>query len=465
MTKRIEKVFTVREYGHLWRGKNTGQSADTLDDSHIPESMFDAIEKMVLDTEDDSTKGVVYSAPKGRGGVARLKVRNYIGVLATESGSLEILPKIALNNGDASDQKKKLRMIVTRMLETVPALPFRQTAPTGQDQHDHHLFEWFMAAFLNRVKRLVARGLRSAYEIKEDNLPVLRGRLLMSKHLRFNAADASRLYVQFDEFTTNRIENRVIHAAIQKVWRSSQSQENRRLARELIFAFADVEISRNIRQDLSVWKNERGASHYVGLDAWCRAILNQYSAAPSSGQLLFDSFLFPAEKMFEAYVAEKLKSLFTEKSSIKLETQVNGRSLFSHKEGPFNKRYDLRPDIVITNGNKEVLICDTKWKIYDDANAQVSQADLYQLFVYANYFSNNAQKVSLALIAPEAARLVEPTCHIYNTPSSDKLLELWMLPFDLWNSDSLIPVRSSTTRKIDSHIVKFIFDQSIKNQK
>lgn len=220
MTKRIEKVFTVREYGHLWRGKNTGQSADTLDDCHIPESMFDAIEKMVLDTEEDSTKGVVYSAPKGRGGVARLKVRNYIGVLATESGSLEILPKIALNNGDASDQKKKLRTIVTRMLETVPALPFRQTAPTGQDQHDHHLFEWFMAAFLNRVKRLVARGLRSAYEIKEDNLPVLRGRLLMSKNLRFNAADASRLYVQFDEFTTNRIENRVIHAAIQKVWRT-----------------------------------------------------------------------------------------------------------------------------------------------------------------------------------------------------------------------------------------------------
>ncbi len=458
MTKRIEKIFTVREYGHLWRGENEGQFADTLDDCHIPEAMFDAIEKMVLDTEDDSTKGVVYSAPKGRGGVARLKVRNHIGVIGTEAGALEILPKIAPNSGDAFEQKEKLRAVVTRMLETVPTLPFRQTAPTGQDRHDQHLFEWFMAAFLNRIKRLVTRGLRSAYEVKEDNLAVLRGRLLLSKHLHFNAADASRLYVQFDEFTTNRIENRVIHAAVQKVWRTSRSQENRRLARELMLAFADVDISRNTRLDLSVWKNERGASHYVGLDVWCRAILNEYSGAPSAGHLVFDSFLFPAEKLFESYVAQKLKSMLSKDVSIKMETQVNGRSLFGHKEGPFDKRYDLRPDIVITTEEDEVLICDTKWKLYDDAKAQVSQADLYQLFVYANYFANDAKKVSLALIAPRAARLSKPTCHIYQPPSTNQQFELWMLPFDLWDIDYLITPSIGSKEHKSSKIFKHLFN-------
>jgi 5-methylcytosine-specific restriction enzyme subunit McrC len=416
---------------------------------------------MVLDTEDDSTKGVVYSAPKGRDGVARLKVRNFIGVLATESGSLEILPKIASDNCDTFHQKKMLRAVVARMLETVPTLPFRQTAPTGQDQHNNHLFEWFMAAFLNRVKRLVARGLRSAYELKEDNLPVLRGRLLMSKHLRFNAADASRLYVQFDEFTTNRIENRVIHAALQKVWRTSRTQENRRLARELMFAFADLEVSRNTRLDLSVWKNERGASHYVGLDSWCRAILNEYSSAPSAGHLVFDSFLFPAEKLFEAYVAQKLKSIFSIDASIEVYKQVHGCSLFSHKMGPFGKRYDIRPDIVITKkhskGN-EVLICDTKWKIYDDGNAQVSQADLYQLFAYANYFSNGSKKVSLALIAPKAARLSEPTRHIYHPPSSNQQFELWMVPYDLWNIDNPIPPPNASHECEASDILRHLFN-------
>jgi 5-methylcytosine-specific restriction endonuclease McrBC regulatory subunit McrC len=74
-----------------------------------------------------------------------------------------------------------------------------------------------------------------------------------------------------------------------------------------MFAFADVEISRQPELDLRAWRNERGASHYVGLDRWCRAILNKYSASPSAGKLEFDSFLVPAEKLLEAYVAEKLK--------------------------------------------------------------------------------------------------------------------------------------------------------------
>ena len=81
-------VFTVREYGHLWRGENSRNVPDTLDDCRVPTAMFDALEKLVLETEDDSTKGVVFSAPKGAGRVERLKVRNYIGVLATDAGVL-----------------------------------------------------------------------------------------------------------------------------------------------------------------------------------------------------------------------------------------------------------------------------------------------------------------------------------------------------------------------------------------
>lgn len=433
-------VFTVREYGHLWRGENSRHAANSLDVCCLPEAMFDALEKLVLESDEDSTKGVVYSAPKAPGGIARLKVRNYIGVLATEAGVLEILPKIAADKHDASD-RKKLRSVVTRMLEAVPGLPFRQTAPTGQDRHDHHLFEWFMAAFLNRVKRLVTRGLRSAYEVKEDNLPVLRGRLYMPRHLRLNAANASRLYVQFDEFTSNRPENRVIHAAVQKVWRTSRSQDNKRLARELMFAFAEVEISRQPELDLRAWKNERGASHYVGLDRWCRAILNKYSAAPSAGQLEFDSFLFPAEKLFEAYVAEKLKTKLAHVRGMHFQSQVNDRSLFEGQKGPFGRRHDLRPDIVITlssGASKEILILDTKWKIYDDPNPLVAQADLYQLFAYANYWSKDGYKVHVGLIAPEAVRLRTPSTHAYDIRNQGSSIPLSMLPFDLLEKDALI---------------------------
>jgi len=227
---------------------------------------------------------------------------------------------------------------------------------------------------------------------------------------------------------------------VQKVWRTSRSQDNKRLARELMFAFADVEISRQPELDLRAWRNERGASHYVGLDRWCRAILNKYSASPSAGKLEFDSFLFPAEKLFEAYVAEKLKVRLANVIGMSVKSQVNDQSLFAQQKGPFRKRHDLRPDIVITLSSgsaKEILILDTKWKIYDDKNAQVAQADLYQLFAYANYWSKDGYKVHVALIAPEAARLLEPSTHAY-IPGNNLKIPLSMLPYDLLEKDALI---------------------------
>jgi 5-methylcytosine-specific restriction endonuclease McrBC regulatory subunit McrC len=115
--------------------------------------------------------------------------------------------------------------------------------------------------------------------------------------------------------------------------------------------------------------------------------------------------------------------------------------LFAHQEGPFGKRHDLRPDIVITlnsEASKEILILDTKWKIYDEKNAQVAQADLYQLFAYANYWAKPGYQVHVALIAPEAVRLSTPSTHAYTPRGKYFSTPLSMLPYDLIELDALI---------------------------
>ena len=422
-------MYQVCEYGYLLRdeGPNPPSPAnDNLLSCPLPAAFWDSLENLV-EEEDTDTRGVVYRAAPGPGRQPRLRVKNHIGVLATAEGSLEILPKLGRNGNTGLPQ---LRQVVGHMLDTVPDMRFRGIGEASQGVHDDTLFEWFLSRFLQRVSKLVARGLRSAYETLEDNLPVLRGRLQLQQHVQRNAANQAKLYVRFDEFTANRPENRLIHAALDVAWRRSRNTDHKRRARELMLSFSDIPKSSPGQQpsDFKAWRKERGASHYRGIESWCKALLQPFSPVPTQGEHRFDSFLFPAEKLFEAYVAERLR-LAVQGTGITIQTQGREKSLFSSQGGPFNRSYQLRPDIVMQR-NDAILICDTKWKLYEGDQAQISQADLYQMFAYANYWKEPNSTMQLAFITPPSASLVCASGpHMYNI--DNQLFELWVLPYDL----------------------------------
>ena len=428
-------AYSVVEFGHLVCGGGSDR-LDSPSEAFLTELFWNSLRDLVDEDEGDFTKGVLYGAAPSKGRLQRLKVRNYVGVLATEHGTLEILPKLARERSDATTGE--LRDILKSMLAYVDDLPFRQIGQADQDTHAS-LFEWFIAAFLRRILALVRRGLRSSYETLEDNLPVLRGRLVMSRQLRINVADMSKLYVRFDEFTTNRPENRLILSALQKCWKNSRTQDNRRLAKELISAFSDIPVSADAAKDLKLWNLGRAANHYDGLKGWCTAILAPYSATPSKGKFSFDSFLFPAETLFERYVAQRLQEAVSADSAISMSTQNTDKSLFVTGGGPFQKRYDLIPDIVINRG-ADTLILDTKWKMYSNDEQQISQADLYQLFTYGRYWGkSDVGKTQVALIAPKTSTFRDITGpHIFTEGPRTLInalgnkVELWMLPYDLF---------------------------------
>jgi hypothetical protein len=64
------------------------------------------------------------------------------------------------------------------------------------------------------VEHIVKRGLRGDYSLRQDNLFALRGKLQMATHLRQNLCRRDRFFAAFDEFSTNRPENRLLHAAL-----------------------------------------------------------------------------------------------------------------------------------------------------------------------------------------------------------------------------------------------------------
>ena len=362
----------------------------------IAQEDFAALKKKLLaaDDRDDDIGGLL--KPCMWRNTEALQARNYAGVILLPSGlCLEILPKICLAEDDGSAERT--RAILLKMLRTLPDSPFRTFEQAILASSKVPLLEIFIACFLHEVGSLIRRGICSDYVAIEGNRSFLRGKLLLHEHLRRNAARQERLYVRYDEFLPDRPENRLVKSALIQVARWSNNGENQRRCQIHCQAFADVPTSKDVAMDLANCRSDRNLQHYKTALSWCRLLLQEQSPVPQAGIHRCLSVLFPMEKLFERYVAVRLREK-TASLGWRTTEQAQCHHLVEHHNGhPF---YALRPDILFSKQNRRV-VADTKWKCISSAEDIKKQGDLYQLFAYGEkYLSTDENRLSF-LIYPQ----------------------------------------------------------------
>lgn len=426
------KHITVTEYDDLFCGGGHEKS--------ISQSAFDELTDLIEKSpdSDDIDHGSIFWQ-RGKS----LKVRHFVGIIQTSDGTqIEILPKIARLNHD----HVKVRAIVLSMLREVHDLPNKSGQNADLVTDKLPLLELFIRDFLNEVQHLVKRGIRSDYVRQNDNSPFLKGKLLIPKQLNYNLIRQDRFYVEYDSFEPDRPENRLIKSSLQKVYKLSREFGNQRLARELLFAFDDIPLSANYRQDFQQCSQDRGMHYYQNSLMWCRLILQNESPVPQVGERLFRSFLFPMFTLFERYVANMCKRHLKD---WQITTQARDKKLLvrnnpNDSNDAYEKMIELKPDLLFKRyrrGKEKVVIADTKWKLIGANNTSsnknvrknkygISEADLYQLFSYAKYYNSN----HVILIYPKTDSFKEPLCFDYIDQQCQ--LDLW--PIDLERAEDSI---------------------------
>ena len=111
------------------------------------------------------------------------------------------------------------------------------------------LYEIFISMYIQEVRQLVKRGIKSAYISDEDNQNFLKGKLLINHHIKKNIVHKQRFYVAYDEFHSNRPENKLIKATLLKLLHVTQSSKNAKDIKQLLVAFEMVEPSINYNKD------------------------------------------------------------------------------------------------------------------------------------------------------------------------------------------------------------------------
>ncbi|WP_028856493.1 McrC family protein [Psychrilyobacter atlanticus] len=367
MSKHITVVLT--EYQFL-------QTKDKNEKNYIDEKTFTELENFIL--ENESVAQYLKITMK-RPFCKVLQAQNYVGVIQTKSGiTIEILPKIA----DVEDEKKEKEILI-KMLKTLKKSPFKNFNTANLKSTNMPLLEIFISMFLEELSKLIKKGIKSDYISKSENLKFMKGKFKMSEQIKQNYIHRERFFIEYCEFSNDRIENRLIKTTLKFLYSKSKSNGNKKRIREFLFIFDEIKISHNIKIDFDKVKINRQIKDYEQTLLWSKTFLLENSFSPYKGREVAFALLFDMNLLFESYVGQYLK-----KKGLDVKLQDSKHHLAYLKgQGKFR----LKPDIVINIKKKEkIIIADTKWKILNESKTHngVNQGDMYQLYAYGTKYEN-----------------------------------------------------------------------------
>jgi 5-methylcytosine-specific restriction enzyme subunit McrC len=318
---------------------------------------------------------------------SQIATRQVVGLISAGDCQLEILPKI---DGVESDAGVRDRLV--HMLAEVYDLPVATGAAAALGEQNDTLLERLIRLFADRLIDAARAGLPRRYQLREEDLPALRGRLAIMRQFTALATDPTRLACRYDELSRDIPLNRIMKAVVTRLRALARGAETQRRLGELAFAYDDVASIGRRSLPWSQLHLDRSDRRWRPLIDLARLLLGDRFQTTSAGKEEGTALLFEMHVLFEAYIA---RVLARELLGTGLRVVAQGGLRFCLTEldgdGQLGKdRFQTRPDILIKRGDVVVAIIDTKWKRLsprtDDAKQDVSQADVYQMIAYGRLY-------------------------------------------------------------------------------
>lgn len=377
----MSQQFMIKEYDSFTR--NVAVSSNHF--HSLPESTFDRLEQFILlkkqSADTDALELMTISSKRGIGKI--ISAKNYVGLITMDDGTqIEILPKLYSKDKESSEVETK--RVFLDMLKFLKEIPYKAFKMSNLHIEKNNIFEIFIRMFIEEVYVLVKRGLESAYIEHKDNERFYKGKLNFSQHIKSNFVHKERFFIEYDIFSVNRPENKLIKTTLIFLRKVSSSRINKKDLIVLLASFDAVDDSANPSQDFEKVISDRNMKDYEMILQWCSIFLKNKSFTTFQGGGVAYALLFPMEKVFESYVAGKLNKVL-DKAYYQMKTQDRLYHLFDEP-----KRFLLKPDIVVKDRNNCSIVLDTKWKMLypNKSNYGVSQADMYQMYAYNKKYSS-----------------------------------------------------------------------------
>jgi 5-methylcytosine-specific restriction enzyme subunit McrC len=358
-----------------------------------------------------------------------IRFAQHAGLVSLAGRVLEVLPKVEQEKRSTSS----CRGVFLRLLHLAENLHLSQFESVGQTTKGGNLLEVFVHAFFDELLTLIRGGLLRRYREEEDDLSLVRGRILWSRQIGSLAMRYDRIACRYDDLKADNEFNRVIKAALHLLRRQLRSASLVRRWTELWPAFEDVSLPPDPLASLKALTLDSQTRRYSAALRWASWILRALSPDLRGGRGEAPGLLFDTNQLFERAVARHLRQSISRASDCELElsTQESGNYLGLLEVTQPSPVVALRPDLILRLGEDVALVADTKWKRIEVARSghlDPATGDVYQLLAYAAAF----QCADVALIYPWHAGLELAKATVIRLPDqSGRTVRLHVLAIDV----------------------------------
>ena len=287
---------------------------------------------------------------------------SHVGVVRIGDDTVEVQPKIGIG---------RVMFLISYALDRVRArLPM---VDVGLEPTVH---EAMAALFVAMCDTALRPGVLQGYQVREEALGVLRGRIRFDDQLRNHFGRTPPIEVRYDEFTEDIELNRMLKAAVRRLRPLPlRSPELRRRLHHIEHLLENVSWVEYDRTNVPEPTIDRLSERYRPAIALARLILNATSAEVRTGTTPAFSFTVDMNQVFEDFVTVALRE------ALGVSARAFPQNARGHRlalDTASNVR--LEPDLSWWVDGRCVFVGDVKYKrVRPDG---VLHADVYQLLAY-----------------------------------------------------------------------------------
>ncbi len=229
--------------------------------------------------------------------------------------------------------------------------------------------------FLDLLKQLISKGLNQNYQDTNENSTLIKGQIDFASQFTENFANPIQHNCNYSELSFNTLENQALKLALTNLYELYQQSELSWQISQLQKHLTYINLVNFTSIDFSKFIFSRSNEHYRLPLALAQMILESSSPTFDGRSSLFPAFLIDMNKLFERYVANRLKKYCQETY---LDTQQN-ILIHYQMQGYLDKSSTIKlvPDLVLSKQEKILAVMDTKYKINISNNN-----DYYQIITY-----------------------------------------------------------------------------------
>ena len=320
-------------------------------------------------------KSKIEVIPEGDGWY-RLRATSWIGTIKIPNHTITIKPKIgSLNFFKMLEYSWNLGNIM--FLERV-------RVEEGED-----LVDFMAKLFVKLVDSIIQEGIYKNYTLLEEEIPTIRGKLLIAKNIRKPRISQEKFWCEYDELSPNTLENQILLYCSKSLSGLVTDKSIKESLGQIQHVFQKEGISEAFLDlyHLDMIHYQRFNEHYEEVLKLCEFILRSswYENLSKEDGVPSYGFLCNMNTLFQSFITKSIQEEFPQ---FRVKREPNKKKLL--QEVPFKEANtkqvsakSLKPDIVIHDKKtgKIYLVIDAKYK-KDDPTAN----DFYQSVAYSLAF-------------------------------------------------------------------------------